>query len=763
MGGLRRSLQHYIDWVIRLGRWRFSVLGIVVLATFAIFVQFSLSLVFLGGVNWTEISLSICFGLISAPFVIYFFNVLVEKLELSRQQLSESNSQLSELLKKLKYEIEQKNKAEMALTQKADFLRAFIDASPDLVFSRLNNSHFLDCNRAMELLTGKTKNELRQLSVEQIFSPEIANYIRETDRDVLAGNDSVTYEQWLQYPNKKWVCFEIRKVPYYDQIRQQHCLMGFGRDITERKRYQETIEKASRDKTALMATISHELRTPLNGIIGLSQILLDGDLNDEQRNYLQTINISAISLGHIFSDIIDLEKLDTRRIKLFYQETNFYHLLNNISNFATLMAQQKGLTFRLEYPKNLPDFISIDQARISQILWNLISNAVKFTPKGEICLQVKRLDSHHYSISVIDTGIGIPTAEQRKIFAMFYQVKGSENKALGSGIGLSISKRIARLMNGDLTVHSQLGEGSTFIFTFRADEIKKSTSSQQINLTNFSVLLVEDIQVNIIVARSILEKLGCKVEVATDGKTAIKKVHQTLYDLVLLDIHLPDMTGFEIAKKLHKSYQQEQLEFLPPLVALTANVVSDKQDYLCQGLDDVLQKPLSVDALFDCLKNILDLPQSESGETQSSFEKTDLPIINNCSKKIELEADVYDSELILALLEMLGSEIVLKNLQLFQQTMPTYLLASQNGYQIYLQQGERKVLADIAHKIKGAAAAIGLKRIQQLAQLAQDQQALEWQDNIAKWLEQITLYWQQDVTTLEKYIKLPVRENPVSK
>lgn len=747
MGGLRRSLQHYIDWVIRLGRWRFSILGVVVLATSAILIQILLSLTFLGSINWIEILLSICFGLVSAPFVIYFFNVLVEKLELSRQQLRESNYQLSETLTKLEYEIEQKNQAQLALIQKADFLRAFIDASPDLVFSRSENGLFLDCNRAMELLTGRTQTELFNLHSEQVFPKEIAQYIQATDRDVLASNEGITYEQWLTYPNGKSACFEIRKVPYYDQIRHQHCLMGFGRDITERKRYQETIEKASRDKTALMATISHELRTPLNGIIGLSRILLDGRLTEEQRNYLQTINVSAISLGHIFSDIIDLEKLDTRRIALFCKETDFSRLLHDIGNFATLMAQQKGLKFYLEYPKNLPNLINIDQARVSQILWNLINNAVKFTQKGEIRLKVERLERDRYSIAVKDTGIGIPINEQRKIFAMFYQVKNSQTKALGSGIGLSISKRIARLMNGDLTVQSKEGEGATFTFSFQAEEVNKISHKQQPDLTDFSVLLVEDIQVNIIVAQSVLEKLGCSVDVATEGKTAIQKVHQNVYDLVLLDIQLPDMTGFEVAQLLQQDYQQDQLEFLPPLVALTANVVNDKQDYLQYGIDDVLQKPLSIDALNECLQTMLELPENSQHLTTC---KTAEKITTSVSKT--LNSQDYDLNLIDELIEMLGVQFYLDNLDLFIKTMPNYWQECQKSYQDYLLTGESKALTEIAHKIKGAAASLGLTRIQHLAQLAQNAQHSEWQAEIATWLEQINQYWQADTQVLHHYV-----------
>src|SRR5699024_8146953 len=218
---IRHSLQKYIDWVIRLGRLRFSILGITILAVFALCTQILLSLFIIGTIDWMDIIRSITFGLISAPFVIYFFNVIVEKLELSRQHLHESNQELSNTLALLEQEITAKNKAQIALQQKADFLRSFIDASPDLVFSRAENGLLLECNRAMELLTGKSETEVKTLEIEQTFSSDIAKYVRATDRAVLDNNYGMTYEQWFKYPNGKLACFEIRKVPYYDRINKQ--------------------------------------------------------------------------------------------------------------------------------------------------------------------------------------------------------------------------------------------------------------------------------------------------------------------------------------------------------------------------------------------------------------------------------------------------------------------------------------------------------------------------------------------------------------
>lgn len=164
----------------------------------------------------------------------------------------------------------------------------------------------------------------------------------ETDEKVFRHNVSLTYEQWLDYPDGRKACFEIRKVPYYDRVGKRHGLMGFGRDITERKRYQDALERASRDKTTFISTISHELRTPLNGIVGLSRILLDTELTGEQEKYLKTIHVSAVTLGNIFNDIIDMDKMERRKVQLDNQPVDFTSFLADLENLSGLQAQQRG-------------------------------------------------------------------------------------------------------------------------------------------------------------------------------------------------------------------------------------------------------------------------------------------------------------------------------------------------------------------------------------------------------------------------------------
>ncbi|MDO4697432.1 MAG: ATP-binding protein [Pasteurellaceae bacterium] len=738
MKNLKTYGQEYVNWVLRLGKGRAALLGFAILSLFAFVLQAMLSFLFTGRVPASEIFRSILFGLVSAPLTLYFFNLIVEKLERSRMRLQNSLQELS-LLR------EQDAKLNVELEQTADFLRSFFDASPDLVFYRDEQGHFLGCNRAMELLTGKTEQELINLRPEDIYSQETANLILSTDRDTLISNTGVTYEQWIRYPNNKLACFEIRKVPYYDRTKDRHCIMGFGRDITERKRYQEVIEKNSRDKTTLMATISHELRTPLNGIIGLSQILLEGELSAQQREYLKTINISAVSLGHIFSDIIDLEKIDSRRIELFRTEVEFSQLISNISHFANLMAEQKKIHFHIECDPNLPPFVYVDNARLSQILWNLVSNAVKFTPAGgDIFLRVQRDDADHFSFVLKDTGIGIKKSEQRKIFAMFYQAETPDGKkAAGSGIGLAISKRIARLMGGDLTVESELNQGSTFTLTIQANEVA-GQKQMAISKHALKVLLVEDIEVNIVVAKAMLAKFDCDVDVAMSGAEAFELFEKNSYDLIFLDIQLPDTTGFDIAQKWREQYEQGEVDYLPLLVALTANIIQTKAEYQQQGMDDVLRKPLSLEALAECLNQHFD-----EGFLQNPNDSP--PLV-----AMEPPADFpFDRQILSELVDVMGKPAVLANFELFATLMPDYL----NNLMRYLHQWQqtddpqlRKATADEAHKIKGALASVGLTRLQKVAQLAQTDDGEPWAENIVAWAEELH-YWQEDLQQTTEWVK----------
>lgn len=624
---IRHFTKRYIDWVIRLGRVKFSILGVLAIAIFALITQIILSVCFMGGVHWPAIIRSIVFGLLTAPFVVYFFTLLVERLERSRLDL--------------------------------------------------------------ERIVGSLRQEVSdRILAEKRLSEALAE-----------------------------------------------------------------LERNNQDKSTLMATISHELRTPLNGIIGLSRILLDDRLTETQRNYLKTINMSAISLGHIFSDMIDLQKIDANSIQLHQKETDFLTFLNDISNFGMLMAQQRKLDFYLKQTTELPNWVMLDTARLSQILWNLINNAVKFTQEGNVSLEVKQTTKNEIIFIVTDTGIGIDTEDAKNIFTMYYQAKSSNYNPTGSGIGLAISKTIANLMGGDLTVSSKLGKGSVFTLTIQAETITKPFDCLTHIPANLKILLVEDIEVNIVVAKSMLEKLNYHVDVAMTGKEAIQLFEQNQYDLILLDIQLPDISGFEIAQYLRKKYEDGDYDYLPPLVALTANIIQDKQNYLDNGMDDVLRKPLAIEELTYCLLNYFEPEVMVNLNPKLKIDSNNVESLENNEEAINKQ-QIIDETMLQDLVELLGINLVKQNLHLFQETMPTYLDELNQNLQAYEAQGEQKKtpLLNSAHKLKGAFASIGLKRMQEIAALAQDENSHHWEQKIASWVQTLQQEWQQDLEVLETWL-----------
>ncbi|HHM0304664.1 TPA: aerobic respiration two-component sensor histidine kinase ArcB [Escherichia coli] len=772
MKQIRLLAQYYVDLMMKLGLVRFSMLLALALVVLAIVVQMAVTMVLHGQVESIDVIRSIFFGLLITPWAVYFLSVVVEQLEESRQRLSrlvqkleemrerdlslnvqlkdniaqlnqeiavreKAEAELQETFGQLKIEIKEREETQIQLEQQSSFLRSFLDASPDLVFYRNEDKEFSGCNRAMELLTGKSEKQLVHLKPADVYSPEAAAKVIETDEKVFRHNVSLTYEQWLDYPDGRKACFEIRKVPYYDRVGKRHGLMGFGRDITERKRYQDALERASRDKTTFISTISHELRTPLNGIVGLSRILLDTELTAEQEKYLKTIHVSAVTLGNIFNDIIDMDKMERRKVQLDNQPVDFTSFLADLENLSALQAQQKGLRFNLEPTLPLPHQVITDGTRLRQILWNLISNAVKFTQQGQVTVRVRYDEGDMLNFEVEDSGIGIPQDELDKIFAMYYQVKDSHGgkPATGTGIGLAVSRRLAKNMGGDITVTSEQGKGSTFTLTIHApsvaEEVDDAFDEDDMPLPALNVLLVEDIELNVIVARSVLEKLGNSVDVAMTGKAALEMFKPGEYDLVLLDIQLPDMTGLDISRELTKRYPREDL---PPLVALTANVLKDKQEYLNAGMDDVLSKPLSVPALTAMIKKFWD--------TQDDEESTVTTEENSKSEAL------LDIPMLEQYLELVGPKLITDGLAVFERMMPGYVSVLESN----LTAQDKKGIVEEGHKIKGAAGSVGLRHLQQLGQQIQSPDLPAWEDNVGEWIEEMKEEWRHDVEVLKAWV-----------
>ena len=783
MKPMKNLAQYYVDLLVKLGIVRFSILLALALVALAVVVQVGITLALKGNVDDIDIVRSVFFGLLITPWAVYFLSVVVDQLEESRQRLTklvsklkdmrsrdqELNFQLQQNIEKLNQEIEERIKAEEAreeamqdlenevfqrertqleLAERTALLRSFIDASPDLIYYRNADGVFSGCNRAMEELTGKKEHQLVGLSPWDVYSKEVAEHIVDTDQKVFADNQAITYEQWLEYPDGRKHYFELRKVPFYSKDGRHLGLVGFGRDITERKRHEESLEKASRDKTTFISTISHELRTPLNGIVGLSRMLLDSQLTEEQRKHMQTINVSAITLGNIFNDIIDMDKFDRRKLELLPAPLNFEDFVAEIESISALMAEQKGLRFDLERLSSLPKAIEVDATRLRQVIWNLVSNAMKFTKEGGVVMTVSADVEDDYAtiiMEVEDTGIGIPDEELDKIFAMYYQVKSGKDNlhAVGTGIGLAVSKQLINMMDGDITVASEEGFGSTFTVSIHVPivELAEPVVDAKRDNVHLNIFMVEDIELNVTVAKSLLESLGHTVTVAMTGQEALVNFGPDEYDLALLDIQLPDMTGFDVAK-----YYREHYDNLPPLVALTANVMKDRREYLDNGMDDAISKPLAVQAMQAVIdKFFVNRIESQEEvviepEVVEDVTPTPSPVINT---------HLLDLDMLESYVDIVGVKPVYDSIKMFEDMMPDYIEVLDSNMTAKDQDG----IVSEAHKIKGAAGSIGLKHIQSVAQKAQSPDMPAWWENISDWVEEIKNEYQNDIQVLKSWLE----------
>jgi signal transduction histidine kinase/CheY-like chemotaxis protein len=484
-------------------------------------------------------------------------------------------------------------------------------------------------------------------------------------------------------------------------------------------------DEVSRFKSDFLANMSHEIRTPMNAIIGFSHLALKTKLNAKQADYLSKIQRSANSLLGIINDVLDLSKIEAGKLDM--EETDFSldDVFLNLKNLIGLKAKEKNLEFIFDADPQAPAKLVGDPLRLGQVLINLAGNAVKFTDRGKIVVGVRLLEKgeNHavLQFSVQDTGIGLSRDEAKQLFQPFTQAdRGTTRKYGGTGLGLSISRNLVQMMKGEIWLESEPGKGSTFFFTarfglkpekppwesigddrFEEKQTDSATEGALANIRGARILLVEDNEINQQVARELLEHQGLLVHVVANGQEAILALEESTYDLVLTDIHMPVMDGYQATAQIRKNPDYKNL----PIVAMTAQALAeDREKSLAAGMNDHVSKPIDPEKLFAVLVKWIQPKEHLTRPTETT--QGTLPPAPPLPEDLP---EINFSE---------GLERVAGNRALYEKLLQDFAnqyALSDSILQKHLKENDLKTMGNIIHSIKGTAGNLGAYQLSRAA------------------------------------------------
>ena len=515
---------------------------------------------------------------------------------------------------KLRREVNKRKEAESIIIQEKEKLSNILSLIPvPILITDMNTKEIIFANKY-------SKKQYCIPEGEEIVGKKIDFlYTSSTQReDILAAMDENNclheYETQYKLQNGKTIDALLSTIPIY--YNESNAVLGTIADITSIKNVQKELEKqkniadaARKSMSDFLANMSHEIRTPLNAILGFIDVLKERVENEENLKYLNIIDKSSKSLLGVINDILDFSKIQNGKIELEYISFDPKDEFKNMAYLFEARAKEKDINFQIDI-NTLPQTLNSDILRIKQVILNLLSNAMKFTPEGKSVKLSIRYEKGFLNVRILDEGIGIAEDKLGTIFESFSQEDNSTTRKYGgTGLGLSISKDLVNLLQGDLKVKSKVGEGSEFYFKIPVTlGIKLENSKKELKMLTFDnekVLLVEDNHANQMFMKVILNKMNLQFEIANDGIEAIEMFKSNKYDIILMDENMPNMNGIEASKNILQFEENNNLNHTP-IVALTANALKgDRERFLESGMDAYLTKPVKITKLSNVIKELI--------------------------------------------------------------------------------------------------------------------------------------------------------------
>lgn len=552
---------------------------------------------------------------------------------------------------------------ETMIAQESQYARSLIEASLDPLVTINTLGKITDMNQALANITGVSREKLTGTDFFDYFTEP--SKAREVYQDVFANGSVADFPLTLRHKAGKLTDVLFNGSVYKDDRGNVLGVVIVARDVTDQKRIARELteakvfaelateiaeeakskaesatliaETAVKSKQQFLANMSHEIRTPMNAIIGFAKVLLKTDLNEKQLEYLKAIKISGDALIVLINDILDLAKVDSGKMTFEHIPFKLSSSISAMLHLFETKIQEKNLQLIKEYDANIPEVLVGDPVRLHQIILNLVGNAVKFTSEGKITVGVKMveddLDSSTIEFAISDTGIGISENKLGNIFDDFQQATSGTSRLYGgTGLGLAIVKQLVEAQGGSITVKSEIDKGSTFSFRLRftktMSKVEADTESdieQEVGLKNVKILVVEDIALNQLLMKTLLEDFNFKMEIASNGRIAIEKLKTDSFDIILMDLQMPEMNGFEATE-----YIRKKMNLLIPIIALTADVTTvDVEKCKEVGMNDYVSKPIDDKLLYSKIIKYLKISDRKKETAVIDFHVNE--IIERCT------------------------------------------------------------------------------------------------------------------------------------